>query len=159
MADGLRWIASVDYDEYLLLRPADGSAWPLVSAEAPMDPFVDWARSIERTWEGTQKLPGEKGVSETISQANAEGLGLDVLALTSGMLPAGLVFQSSFMCVKCRPSQPPPSSSPAVSALNGRFPDLDWRAPGIGVPLSFASPVRMDWLPVPLRTKAVTDPW
>lgn len=63
------------------------------------------------------------------------------------------------MCVKCRPSHAPPEGAPGVAAISDRFPTLDWRTPGIGMPLAFASPVRMDWLPVPLRTKAIIDPW
>lgn len=155
----MRFVANVDYDEYLSFMPASQPHWtsPTPLSASPMSGFVDWARSLQPAWEGSRPL-GEKGVPIAIEHALARELDLDVWSLTSGMLPSGFVFQSSFMCVKCRPSDPPPAS--AVAAISSRFPSLDWRSPGLGgVPLAFSSPVRMDWLPVPVRSKAVIDPW
>ncbi|KAM0790394.1 hypothetical protein ACM66B_003276 [Microbotryomycetes sp. NB124-2] len=156
MRDGIRYVANVDYDEYISLRPASSPSWPEPSRESPLSSFVDWAKTLEKTWDGV-KRQGDKGMPGALTQNDAARLGLDVAALTQGMLPSGLVFQSSFMCVKCRPTSAPPAW--ASSAVASRFPALDWRNPGLGVPFAFSSPVRMDWLPIPVRSKAVIDPW
>ncbi|KAK4046177.1 hypothetical protein OIV83_006286 [Microbotryomycetes sp. JL201] len=156
MRDGIRYVANVDYDEYVSLRPASSPSWPEPSKESPLSSFVDWARSLEKTWDGV-KRQGDKGMPGALTQNDAARLGLDVAALAQGMLPSAFVFQSSFMCVKCRPTSAPPSW--ATSAVSTRFPALDWRNPGLGVPFAFSSPVRMDWLPIPVRSKAVIDPW
>ncbi|KAK4049364.1 hypothetical protein OIO90_005493 [Microbotryomycetes sp. JL221] len=156
MRDGIRYVANVDYDEYVSLRPASSPSWPTPSRESPLSSFVDWAKTLEKSWDGV-KRQGDKGMPGALSKNDASRLGLDMAALTQGMLPSGFVFQSSFMCVKCRPTSAPPEW--ATTAVSSKFPDLDWRTPGLGVPFAFSSPVRMDWLPIPVRSKAVIDPW
>lgn len=156
MRDGIRYVANVDYDEYVSLRPATSPSWPKPSPDSPLSSLVDWARTLDTKWDGV-KHQGDKGMPGAVDKNDAARLGLDIAQLAEGMLPSAFVFQSSFMCVKCRPTSSPPDW--ATTDIAARFPSLDWRSPGLGVPFAFSSPVRMDWLPIPVRSKAIIDPW
>jgi len=137
--------------EFLLLRPANNHIWPPPpsSANPKNSPFIDWARSVERTFAWPEVMTGW----------NVDQLRLSPAELTRDSLPAAFMFHSTFFCARCRPSAGPPPSE-AVKALVQRHPDVDWRRPGIGVPFAYSGAVRMDgWFPAGSRTKTLINPW
>lgn len=147
MRDGTRWLASLDWDEFLVLRPPEGR-WPAPSA-GKRPHFIDFARSLEPLW----------AWPDSMGPPTAHELGLDASALTKGMLPTSYIFRSSFVCESCQPTEPPPPT-PMYQQLRRQYPQLNLTHPAPGVPLLFASPVRHDDFFVHgARSKAISDPW
>lgn len=165
MAKGMRWVASIDYDEFLALKPAGEGGWepPKLDVATPMSSFVEWARQVPVPTgeEGSkQQVAGAKGIVKTIADKDADFLELNIPELTRGLLPNAFGFQSSFICPNCRPLNEPDPADANVQAITKQYDGLDWLKPGIGVPLAFSSPVRIDdWFPTPMRMKAIIDPW
>lgn len=149
MSQGLRWVAHVDWDEYLLLRPAHSHPYPPPATSAGGSAFTAWARETEKRWTWP----------ETLNHARSVRLGINVAEETKDMLPAAFTFLNAFACVKCRPTDGPPSGE-AVREVQKAWPGLDWKEPGYALPLALTSPVRAaEWTPVDQRTKVVLDPW
>lgn len=136
MKDGHRWVFNGDWDEYLLLKPADNRAWPPPATSLPSSSFADWsvlcepsrltkaepslfrATTVEKIWNWPETLP----------RLMAGSYGLDTAVATYGTLPAAFTFMSSFGCLECAPS----SAEPPPKDLTLRLPSIDWLAPGVG---------------------------
>lgn len=158
MYDGARFVANVDYDEYLSLVPPHSDTWPAMdsSDKTPLDRFARWASALDRNWDG-MAAQGALGVPATLQEAAARRLSLDVHGdLAAQLLPSALVLQSAFSCVKCQPQKEPLLQHP-IKALGS---DFDWKELDVSsVPLILQSPVRTEWIALPRRSKAVVDPW
>ncbi|KAM0746873.1 hypothetical protein T439DRAFT_110895 [Meredithblackwellia eburnea MCA 4105] len=149
MQAGMRWVAHVDWDEYLFLRPAHGKSWPPPATAMGGSHFTEWARTVERLWTWP----------ETLNFASSQHLGVNVEKVTEGMLPASFTFLSGFGCIKCQPSGNPPESISGRKVQEG-WPGFSWERPGFAVPMVFTSPVRQEhWFGAEQRTKYVLDPW
>lgn len=137
MAAGARWVAAVDFDEWLVLVPPGSTAWPASSSLArpdkPDSRLADWMRQV----------PIEPWYPHVLELDTADHLGLPFLPppVDSDRLSAGYLFKSAFVCAMCEPS------------YAGRLGDEDW-------PLVLGAPVRHEhFLAQGVRSKTVFDPW
>ncbi|SGY49733.1 BQ5605_C001g00810 [Microbotryum silenes-dioicae] len=154
MADGVRWVASVDWDEYLVLQPAGKLTWDVPPRSAdPIEaiaPFVQWARDLRRSFnistQGGYILRPDHRVM------------VDVDFITEGMLPSCMVFSQSLGRSTCRILSSPPQT-PMLEEIMDRFGTWDWLKPGATVPAAFSTPVRNPYLFWGRRSKKVLDPW
>lgn len=160
MHDGARFVANVDFDEYLAFTPTAGSTWSKASSRgSPLDRFVSWARSLEREWAG-QRPRGQASVPHGLEPTRAEQLGVDVDKVAADLLPSAFVFQSAFACLKCRPEGAPPLTKSVEKAIRRRYGEMNWHNITLNsLPLALQSPVRADWIALPRRSKAIVDPW
>ncbi|KAL8287360.1 hypothetical protein RQP46_003812 [Phenoliferia psychrophenolica] len=93
MASGKRWVAAVDWDEYVFLRPADGHVWPPPATSAGGSAFLEWARSVDHNADSP----------DTLNEESALQLGVDVGLETAGIVfPSSFTFLSGFACLTFR---------------------------------------------------------
>ncbi|SGY41213.1 BQ5605_C003g02484 [Microbotryum silenes-dioicae] len=151
MADGHRWTSTIDWDEYIFLKPAHGKAWPPAPTSRHSTPLTEWMYSTYHFdyWPGTIELK------------EANKLGLNFKEMAVGLRPAAFEFLSAFGCLNCAPRyDQPPNDTPALLDLKRKFPDFDFNRPGAGIPLPYVSPVRMHEFHIAgLRSKTIIDPW
>ncbi|SCV71170.1 BQ2448_2758 [Microbotryum intermedium] len=156
MADGVRWVAVVDWDEYLVMQPSDKLTWspPSRFADpiAAMEPFLQWARQVPRP------LTFHRHTGYMLSPSAAQGVQVDVEAVAKGMLPTSLLFAQSFGEYECQSRSPPPET-PVLKEVMDRFGHWDWVHPGATVPQAFSTPVASPYFPYGTRSKKILDPW
>lgn len=163
MHAGARFVANVDYDEYVSLVLPHDNGWPHArrSDKTPLDRFVSWTRGLDRD-SVVQSDLARIAVPPTLSHDVAEWLALDIPALTQGLVPSALVLQSAFSCIKCQPENPPRLDNRDLdAALTNSASTAEWHQLAVtsALPLALLSPVRTEWIALPRRSKAIVDPW
>ncbi|SCV66935.1 BQ2448_5581 [Microbotryum intermedium] len=151
MADGHRWTSTIDWDEYIFLKPAHGKSWPPAPTSRHSTPLTEWMYSTYHFdyWPGT------------VESSEANKLGLNFKEMAAGLRPAAFELLSAFACLNCAARyDQPPNDTPELLDLKRKFPDFDFNRPGAGIPLAYVSPVRMHEFHVAgLRSKTIIDPW
>ncbi|SCV71169.1 BQ2448_2757 [Microbotryum intermedium] len=108
MADGVRWVAVVDWDEYLVMQPSDKLTWspPSRFADpiAAMEPFLQWARQVPRP----SSFSVETGFM--LYPDPEQQLHVHLETVAQGMLPSAILFANSFGEDRCRTRNPPPQT-------------------------------------------------
>jgi len=148
MAQGARWVASVDLDEWLVLVPAGPSeatvqSWPVLQHL----PEPDEVNSLLGDW--MRQLPITPWYPHALDPSTRVHLGLsfDQPAEDSMVLSSAYLFQSAFGCATCQPT---------TASERGRLESWDEGH----LPLVLGASVRhQPWLPLGVRAKAIYDPW
>jgi hypothetical protein len=128
---GARWIAIIDWDEYLLLRPPSGK-WPPPPSISGASKVSDWAR----TFDDAAALKGDQHQS-------------------SSPLPSAFEFQSAFTCSTCQPTIEPPNTE-TMKKVQVEVPGVNVVHPTPSIPSIFVSPVRQaQWFGIGHRCKSI----
>ncbi|SCZ99507.1 BZ3500_MvSof-1268-A1-R1_Chr3-1g06046 [Microbotryum saponariae] len=156
MADGVRWVASVDWDEYFVLQPAGKLTWDVPPRSADpieaMAPFLEWTRDLRRPFDI------KEAAGYMLHPYDENRIKVDVESITKGMLPSCMIFSQSLGKSTCKAQSSPPQT-PVLEEIMDRFGTWDWLEPGATVPAAFSTPVRNQYTFWGDRSKKVVDPW
>ncbi|SCV68215.1 BQ2448_336 [Microbotryum intermedium] len=155
MADGVRWVATIDWDEYFVLQPSGQLTWtpPPRSAdpETAMTPFYDWIRAVPQ-WRPNGNW------HYMLHPRTISRLEIDLEEATRGLLPSAFLFSHSLGRGVCLTRTAPPASA-VLDEVMDRFGEWDWKRPGVTVPIAFSTPIGSPYMAYGQRSKKILDPW
>ncbi|KDE08502.1 hypothetical protein MVLG_01282 [Microbotryum lychnidis-dioicae p1A1 Lamole] len=157
MADGVRWVATIDWDEYFVLQPSGQSTWSApprdADPETAMLPFRDWLREVpQHTWDP------QGNWHYILHPRTISRLKIDFEEATQGLLPSAILFSHSFGQDWCRSHGLPPSSAVFDEVMN-TYGKWDWNQPGVSVPTAFSTTISSPYMNYGHRSKKILDPW
>ncbi|SCZ89997.1 BZ3500_MvSof-1268-A1-R1_Chr1-3g01713 [Microbotryum saponariae] len=157
MADGVRWVSTIDWDEYFVLQPSGQSTWSApprdADPETAMLPFRDWLREVpQHTWDPQGHW------HYILHPRTISRLKIDFEEATQGLLPSAILFSHSFGQEWCRSRGLPPSSA-VLDEVMDTYGKWDWKQPGVSVPTAFSTSISSAYMDYGQRSKKILDPW